>query len=184
LHGRSAQKFVQNFDLQTFAAMTTIGDRLKIVRGKVSRELFASKFGVHRNTLARWESNDGTPEFSFVQKLAGEGFSPNWLLLGEGPMRQGEVMDMDAVECNQVSEACQPAAQAGASMDQALAALARANESLLRVNESLQRENQRLNDDLLAATRENATLREKLAQLQPRAAPPEESPAEDARKSA
>lgn len=182
---------MQNLDLKTFAAMTTIGDRLKIVRGKVSRELFASKFGVHRNTLARWESNDGTPEFSFVQKLAGEGFSPNWLLLGEGPMRQGEVMDMDAVECNQVSEACQHAAQAGAPMDQALAALSRANEGLIRANDSYQIENerlgatnQRLNEKLLAATEENATLREKLAQLQPRAAPTEEPPAEDARKSA
>lgn len=68
--------------------MSTIGDRLKEIRGDESQETFAGRFGIHRNTLARWESGERTPDLDFVIKMVLElGYSPEWVLTGAGPTR-------------------------------------------------------------------------------------------------
>lgn len=70
--------------------MSEIGDRLKALRKDESQEAFAARFGVHRNTLARWESGERTPDLDFVLRVVSElGIAPDWVLRGEGPMRAG-----------------------------------------------------------------------------------------------
>lgn len=67
--------------------MSEIGDRLKALRKDESQEAFAARFGVHRNTLARWESGERTPDLDFVLRVVSElGIAPDWVLRGEGPM--------------------------------------------------------------------------------------------------
>lgn len=67
--------------------MSEIGDRLRAVRGDESQEAFAAKFGVHRNTIARWESGDRPIDLHvLVQVMRSYGLSTNWMLFGEGPM--------------------------------------------------------------------------------------------------
>lgn len=63
----------------------TVGDRIKTVRGGVSQVDFAKKYGLNRNTLARYENGTNDPSASFLKALI-EDFEldANWLLLGEG----------------------------------------------------------------------------------------------------
>lgn len=71
--------------------MQEVGERLKLVRSSESQEAFAARFGVHRNTLARWESGERTPDLEFLQRLVNElGVSPDWVLTGRGGMRASQ----------------------------------------------------------------------------------------------
>lgn len=47
-----------------------IGERLKILRGQESRDAFSAHFGIHRNTLAAWESGERLPSLEFLSLLA------------------------------------------------------------------------------------------------------------------
>ena len=74
--------------------MNTIGARIKSLRGPQSQEEFASAFGVHKNTLARWERNERQPDLEFLKKLAeAKHVTLEWLILGEelqiGPEGKG-----------------------------------------------------------------------------------------------
>ena len=81
----SMQMFLQWFMQGSFAHMETIGDRIRLVRGKLSQDEFSKRFGVHRNTLARWESGERSPDFGFIQKMTIElGLAPEWVLVGVG----------------------------------------------------------------------------------------------------
>ena len=64
--------------------MNTIGARIKSLRGPQNQEEFAAAFGVHKNTLARWERNERQPDLEFLKKLAEEKrVTLEWLILGE-----------------------------------------------------------------------------------------------------
>lgn len=67
--------------------MTGIGERLKILRAKTSQGDFAARYGVHRNTLARWEAGEREPDVTFLVQLSEqENIAHKWLLTGVGPM--------------------------------------------------------------------------------------------------
>lgn len=61
----------------------TVGDRIKSVRGGVSQEEFAKRYGLNRNTLARYEKGDNDPSASFLKAISKDyGIDANWLLFG------------------------------------------------------------------------------------------------------
>ena len=65
-----------------------IGDRIKLVRGEMSREKFAPLTGVSKNTLVFYEKNEREPGADYLRKIL-ELFpstNPTWLLTGEGEM--------------------------------------------------------------------------------------------------
>lgn len=71
--------------------MTDIKSRLKILRGSRTQDEFSMIIGVHRNTLARWEAGKGEPDFSVLNMIAQKmRISPEWLLMGTGPMYRDE----------------------------------------------------------------------------------------------
>ncbi|AGC50261.1 XRE family transcriptional regulator [Lawsonia intracellularis] len=47
-----------------------IGEKLKALRGQESRDSFSAHFGIHRNTLAAWESGERLPSLEFLSLLA------------------------------------------------------------------------------------------------------------------
>jgi phage repressor protein C with HTH and peptisase S24 domain len=70
--------------------MSDIGDRLKTVRGEESQEQFSSRFGIHRNTLAKWESGERSIDLSvLVSIMRHYGISSQWMILGTGDMYGG-----------------------------------------------------------------------------------------------
>lgn len=63
----------------------TIGQRLKRLRGTMSREVFASKIAVHRETLSKYERGVVQPGADVLGRIrAVTGADMNWLLTGKG----------------------------------------------------------------------------------------------------
>lgn len=62
-----------------------IGERIELVRGKKSREVFAAELGVHAQTLARYEKGERLPDSAFLEGLSKRySVDPGWLLTGVG----------------------------------------------------------------------------------------------------
>lgn len=67
--------------------MSSVGERIRQLRGKVSRATFSNKYHIHRNTLERWEKGLRTPSEEFLAALAeGERVSFDWVKFGRGQM--------------------------------------------------------------------------------------------------
>ena len=64
---------------------TTLADRVKFIRGSLSKVEFARALGINRNTLLQWASNKGLPDFERLQIIHKKfKVNINWLLSGEG----------------------------------------------------------------------------------------------------
>ena len=61
-----------------------LGDRLLKLRGRSPRREFAAKYGIHEQTLLRYENGLRIPDNNFIRKVAeGEGVEFQWLLTGK-----------------------------------------------------------------------------------------------------
>lgn len=75
------------FKLESDSAyLIGLADRIRQVRGKTSQEDFARAYGVHVNTLRRYESGKRSPEPGFLREIAkrNQDIDPAWLLMGVG----------------------------------------------------------------------------------------------------
>lgn len=65
--------------------MDTIAERLRFVRGNLSREKFALAIGVHKNTIGRYERGESEPDLTTASSIC-RAFhvTPEWLILGQG----------------------------------------------------------------------------------------------------
>jgi phage repressor protein C with HTH and peptisase S24 domain/DNA-binding XRE family transcriptional regulator len=68
--------------------MKTIGERIKHLRGDTTRDVYAPKIGVSKNTLASYESGNSAPNHTVMTEILDlhPEISPAWLMTGEGPM--------------------------------------------------------------------------------------------------
>jgi transcriptional regulator with XRE-family HTH domain len=65
---------------------TEIGARVVDVRGSLKQGEFATRIGVHKNTVGRIERGEYAPDGEFLQALCQEfGISPTWVLTGQEP---------------------------------------------------------------------------------------------------
>ena len=65
--------------------MSTIGNKIREIRGKESRSEFAARFDIHPNTLMRWEKDERSPDVEFIKKVAlSYQISPEWLISDRG----------------------------------------------------------------------------------------------------
>jgi len=48
---------------------TTIGDRIKFIRGSLTQTTFAEAIGTARSTLQNWEANGGFPTGEYLLKI-------------------------------------------------------------------------------------------------------------------
>lgn len=66
------------------------GERLKMVRGNLTRDEFSVKIHVHKNTIGRWERGEQTPNVDDLNQVlqAYPDINPAWLLTGEGEMKR------------------------------------------------------------------------------------------------
>jgi transcriptional regulator with XRE-family HTH domain len=68
--------------------MSSIAERLLVVRGKTKQGLFAAKLGINPNTLRGYESGRVLPNFDVLAKVCVEySIEPAWLILGIEPMK-------------------------------------------------------------------------------------------------
>lgn len=74
--------------------MSSLAERIKTVRGEISREEFAQLIGVHVNTVGRYERGESEPDISIASKICREfDVNPHWLMLGEGPQGLSHTSD-------------------------------------------------------------------------------------------
>lgn len=66
-------------------AAETIGGRIRMVRGDIRQPDFATRLGVDKNTVGRYERGERQPDADFLRKLCALGYNGHWLLTGEGP---------------------------------------------------------------------------------------------------
>lgn len=68
--------------------MSTLGERLRSVRGGRSCNKFAELYGVHANSLRRYEKGirAKVPHDFLERVISGEKLNPNWLFSGDGSM--------------------------------------------------------------------------------------------------
>lgn len=61
-----------------------------MVRGESTREEFAQRIGVHKNTIARWERNEQAPDANEIQLILKNypKVNPTWFVTGEGDMHR------------------------------------------------------------------------------------------------
>lgn len=63
-----------------------LAERIRLVRGNMSRADFAKTIGVHLNTVGYYERNQRTPDaFVLINICSKFAIKPDWLLFGEGP---------------------------------------------------------------------------------------------------
>ncbi len=64
---------------------TTLAGRIKFIRGSLTKVEFARASGINRNTLLKYETNKGFPDFESLLKLHKKlKVNINWLISGEG----------------------------------------------------------------------------------------------------
>ena len=64
---------------------TTIGERIRHIRGSLTKSEFCRELGIFRNTLQKWKANKGFPDFESLLKLHKIfKVNINWLFSGEG----------------------------------------------------------------------------------------------------
>ena len=64
---------------------TTIGDRIRIIRGSLGQLEFSKEIGIKRNTVSSYENNNITPAGKVLLKMYKKlNVNINWLLSGEG----------------------------------------------------------------------------------------------------
>src|SRR5574344_1354858 len=70
--------------------MSTLADRLLLVRGKAKQGAFARGLGVNPNTLRSYENGRSSPNQEFLERICVQfSVSAGWLVLGRGDMRAG-----------------------------------------------------------------------------------------------
>lgn len=75
-------------ELGTLTNLTKAGERLASLRGEITQSEFSERYGLHKNTLGRYERGERPMDFEFVVKLCYEkDISPSWLLFGMTPKR-------------------------------------------------------------------------------------------------
>jgi transcriptional regulator with XRE-family HTH domain len=70
--------------------MADIGERIKTIRGSLSREKFSARTGISKTALVNYETGSRTPSADYLGKILNEfsDISPSWLLANEGEMKR------------------------------------------------------------------------------------------------
>lgn len=73
---------------------STLADRLRKLRGNTPRKAFSLKYGIHEQSLIRYEKGMRIPDNDIIRRIAkGENVSFDWLLSGVGPENSGGIQN-------------------------------------------------------------------------------------------
>ena len=159
---------------------STLGDRLFEVRGRRPRKVFAQLYGIHEQTLIRYEKNQRMPDNNFIQRVgAGEGVSRDWLVCGKGEKYSsdslgkcptvGDLREVDYSQPVENTESEKRGMSDGRTLNAELFQILRENADLLRQNGDLRVEVERLRMDVERRDARIAELERQLAEaLKPR----------------
>ncbi|NDV27752.1 helix-turn-helix domain-containing protein [Desulfovibrio sp. JC010] len=124
----------------------SIGERIKIIRGKTPQKMFASTIGVAQNTLGNYERNERTPNADVIVAIADTyGVSFDWLLTGNGEKKGEQKAEKDLVrETSKDYEATNRHKDQLEELQQEIKELRQDNRELRQDNRELRQENREL----------------------------------------
>ena len=72
--------------------MTTLGERIKLLRGELTQKQFSEQLGIPATTLGNYENNKSELNFATIDRFKTI-FKVNtdWLLFGRGPMKEDSI---------------------------------------------------------------------------------------------
>lgn len=74
--------------------LKTVGQRLRWVRGEKSRPVFGAEFNINKNTLARYEKDDTSPDIVLSGQICDScRIDLNWFVYGKGDPHLRETLD-------------------------------------------------------------------------------------------
>lgn len=77
--------------------MSTIGERLRLIRGDAAQVDFAKKLNIHRNTWVRYETGTVAPDANVIADVCTKfGINSDWLLFGTGPKEKSPQMQHES----------------------------------------------------------------------------------------
>lgn len=143
--------------------MSTIAERLLLVRGKIKQGEFATLLDVNPNTLRSYENGRSCPNQEFLERVCVQfSVSAEWLLLGRGPMHIGEAQPTNTPqpEQTQPSETTSTTTCARCErLEEELAEERRERRELSAELREVNAENRRLAKENNELIKENAELR-------------------------
>ena len=76
-----------------------LAERIRLVRGNMSRADFAKTIGVHLNTVGYYERNQRTPDALVLIKICSKfAIKPEWLLFGEGSVLDESKIEIESAQ--------------------------------------------------------------------------------------
>lgn len=154
--------------------MSSVGERIMMVRGKESREKFAARIDISAATLKRYEYEDYPIPDRFLHFFAAEmGISLEWLLTGNGDMYEQKVEKMTNQKESSHDELLAVLREQIETQRRHIAALEQNTALAKFAADALQRENEALRGQLEATQRQVTMLEDLLAaerQKEPEAA--------------
>lgn len=162
------------------SSSTTLGERIKILRGTVPQRQFAQALGIPQTTLANYETNKSELSISMIRLLTRRyGVNTDWLVFGEGPQWADsceESEDGNFYRLTPEEYAQKKAATKTSSSSKTLGDSKKMNELLVKLQTELDlerkerrevaAENRQLNKDKMILVQENADLKVRLAKLE------------------
>lgn len=155
--------------------MTTIGQRLRSLRGQENQESFANRIGVNINTLRAYEKDRNSPNADTIISICRAlNTSSEWLLFGEGPMERGEAAEAEALPAGLPPlPVYQGPCQRCEWLEQDLKIEREERRELQQELREMREERRTLADENRGLLKANADLRVELERLRPRAGPDE-----------
>ncbi len=144
--------------------MTTIAERLLLLRGSTKQGEFARLLGINPNTLRSYENGRSLPNQDILERICVQfSVSPSWLLLGQGAMKVSD----EAVEVSPQTGFHQEEVTA-TPLETKLSRLEQELDEERQERRILSKENMRLYQENSALLRENGTLKERIALIEDR----------------
>lgn len=73
--------------------MSTLGERIKRIRGDETQASFATRIGISKAALGGYERDENSPSADVISKICTkDNISPKWLIMGTGKMRDLAVL--------------------------------------------------------------------------------------------
>ncbi len=145
--------------------MSSIGERIMMVRGRESREKFAARVDISAATLKRYENENYPIPERFLRVFAAEmGLSLEWLLTGNGEMYAQipeKMTDQNEYQQNEILAALREQIE---TQRRHIAALEQNTELAKLATDALQRENEALRGQLELTKRQVEMLEELLSE--------------------
>ena len=99
----------------------TLGERLKIARGKLTQIATADAAGIRNTTISRYEKDIIPRPIKYIEFLCRKNrISPTWLLLHKGPKRLADALRPTPLDADLLAEVWEAVQRAHADRGQAI----------------------------------------------------------------